>query len=619
MTEETIDVQQITGTARPVKALLSDRYGLDFYQREYSWENTQVSELIDDLAGRFLDEFDPAHERDRIAFYRPYFLGPIMTAQRGGIRYLVDGQQRITTLSLLLIYLHRSLMENFSEDANSLKALIFSSDFGRRTFNLDVDERKKCLEAILNDDDFSTDNEPESVRNLWRQYITITECFPSDLQGDILPYFTDWLLHRVILVDIIAPDQDMALEIFETMNDRGLRLNNIDMLKSYLLARVDNENLIQSLNDRWRRRVTELADIEKNADAEFVKAWLRGHYAQDQRERKANSSPRDFEIIGTAFHKWVRDKAKAIGLETENDYQTFVEGNFFGLSGRYLELLLASHKFTPSLESVYYNSKTGFTLQLLVILAALAPNDDDNTFVEKAALVSRTLDVFVVRRMVNYRNFGYSTVVYNIFNLAKSVRNKQPEELRSVLANWLSNEDEQLDGISDLGLNQRNRSHIRYILARITAWLDSELGEQGTFVKYLDKSLKNPFEVEHIIADHFERHTKDFESEDEFQEYRNRIGGLLLLPKDFNASYGDMPYHEKVEHYYAQNPLARSLNSRAYSNNPTLMRFLKKYDLASKYKYHTPDFAKNEIIERQKLYQTLAKILWDPKRLGIEC
>lgn len=616
MTEETIDVQQITGTARPVKALLSDRYGLDFYQREYSWEDIQVSELVEDLAGRFLDEFDSTHERDRVAFYRPYFLGPIMTTQRGGIRYLVDGQQRITTLSLLLIYLHRSLTENFPEDASSLNALIFSSDYGRRTFNLDVDERKQCLDAILNGNDFSTDGEPESVRNLWRQYITIAECFPSDLQGEVLPYFADWLLHRVILVDIIAPDQDMALEIFETMNDRGLRLNNIDMLKSYLLARVGEENMIQTLNDRWRRRVTELADIEKNADAEFVKAWLRGHWAQTQRQRKANSSPGDFDIIGTAFHKWVRDNFKTIGLETEGNYRTFVERDFFGLSGRYLELLRASHEFTSGLESVYYNSKTGFTLQLLAILAALTPDDDDETFVKKAALVSGTLDIFVVRRMVNYRNFGYSTVVYNIFNLVKSVRNKQPEELRSILANWLSNEDEQLDGISSLGLNQRNRSHIRYILARITAWLDSELGEQGTFVKYLDKSLKYPFEVEHIIADHFDRYTMDFESEDEFQECRNRIGGLLLLPKDFNASYGDMPYNEKVKHYYAQNSLARSLNASAYNNNPTFIRFLKKYELA--FNPHPSIFAKKEVSERQTLYQALAKALWDPKRLGIE-
>ena len=122
----------------------------------------------------------------------------------------------------------------------------------------------------------------------------------------------------------------MALEIFETMNDRGLRLSNTDMLKSYLLARVGEEDLIDTLNDRWRRRITELTDAEKNADAEFVKAWLRGNYATTQRERKANASPGDFDIIGTAFHKWVRDNATGIGLDSVADYRAFVEREFFG-------------------------------------------------------------------------------------------------------------------------------------------------------------------------------------------------------------------------------------------------------------------------------------------------
>ena len=151
----TVDVQQITGTARSVSQLLSNsRYGLDFYQREYSWEETQVTELIDDLSTRFLDQFHPSHERDKVASYRPYFLGPIVTAQRDGVRYLVDGQQRITTLSLFLLFLRRSLSELHPDEAHSLDVLIFSSSFGKKTFNIDVDERNSCLSAILNNEGF---------------------------------------------------------------------------------------------------------------------------------------------------------------------------------------------------------------------------------------------------------------------------------------------------------------------------------------------------------------------------------------------------------------------------------------------------------------------------------
>ena len=615
------DVQQITGTAQPLVQLLSNvRYGLEFYQREYSWEDAQVTELIDDLTSRFLHQYDSAHERRQVASYRPYFLGPIVTTPRDGVRYLVDGQQRITTLSLLLIYLRRCLSENYANDAGALESLIFSSSYGEKTFNLDVDERNDCLKAILDDQQFDPQTTTsQSVRNMWNRYEKIAECFPEDLQDEKLPYFVDWIQNRVILVDIGTPDHDMALEIFETMNDRGLRLNSIDMLKSYLLARVD-ENQIADLNDRWRHRVTELSDTEKNADAEFVKAWLRGKYAQTQRERKANSSPGDFDIIGTAFHKWVRDNACNIGLQREADYQQFVERGFLHLSSRYLLLLRACQTtFEARLATVYYVAQTGFTLLLPVILAAITPDDDDTAFFGKAKMVAGALDIYLVRRMVNNRNIGYSTVVYTMFTLIKEIRDRPIDELRTVLASWLEREHERLDGIrsgSDgpFRLTQRNRKYIRYILARITSWLDGELGTRTTLTEYFDRTRRHPYEVEHVLPDHYDRHSTEFQNEPEFQEHRNRLGALLLLPKDFNASYGDMPYLEKVNHYYSQNPLARSLHPLSYENNPSFRRLMGKYDVQFEAE---SQFSKSTIDRRQKLYQRLAEVVWDPARFGL--
>ncbi|MCY3786610.1 MAG: DUF262 domain-containing protein [bacterium] len=612
-----VDIQQITGTSRTVRQLLSDsRYGLDFYQREYNWEEAQVGELVDDLIGRFFNQYDPSHERQQVASYRPYFLGPIVTAQRGDVRYLVDGQQRITTLSLLLIYLRIRLTETSdNEEAQTLNSLIFSSLYGKRTFNLDVDERQKCLQAMLDGNDFNPDDETPSVRNLWHRFETITARFPSDIPDNALPYFVDWLQNRVIFVDIGAPNQDMALEIFESMNDRGLRLSSTDMLKSFLLARVGDETQIHDLNTRWRDRIAQLVDAEKNADAEFVKAWLRGKHAETQRERKANATPRDFEIIGTAFHKWVRDNQAAIGLTQKNNYREFVEREFLGLSNRYLELLHASRRFEPDLEAVYCNTWVSFTLQLPLILAGVRVDDDNDTFREKAALIAGALEIFIARRMANYRNFGYSTVNYTIFNLMKQLRDQPIETLKQVLANWLENEEERLDGIGTFGMTQRNRKHIHYLLARITAWLDSELGVGTTIADYLDRSRKHPFEVEHIWANKFEHHRDEFATIHEFEDHRNRFGSLLLLPKDFNSSYGAKPYKQKVTHYYGQNSLAKSLSAQAYQNNPSFVQLQKQHNLP--FQSFETEFTKASIDSRQALYRELAEIVWNPARIGL--
>ncbi|MDE0605868.1 MAG: DUF1524 domain-containing protein [Acidimicrobiaceae bacterium] len=285
-----------------------------------------------------------------------------------------------------------------------------------------------------------------------------------------------------------------------------------------------------------------------------------------------------------------------------------------GLSG--LQLLRVSHELQDGLEAVHYNARAGFTLQLPVILAAITPDDDDATFEAKTALVAGALDIYVVRRMVNHRNFGYSTVQYTMFNLMKTVRNKPTDEVRSALFEWLDLDSkwETLDGIRDFALTQRNRKHVRYVLARITAWLDGELETGLTFADYMDRSRKHPFEVEHIWANHFERHTDEFDNIRDFQEYRNYLGGLLLLPKDFNASYGDMPYEQKVEHYNTQNPLARSLHPQAYENNPSFRRLREAHGL--EFKPYPTTFRKDDLDERQELYQDLAEIVWNPARLA---
>ena len=532
------------------------------------------------------------------------------------MRTAADGQQRITTLSLLLIHLQRCLAENHKKDSNALQVLIHTYLHGKTEFNLDVRERKECLNAILEDrafDAWSTKN--SSVRNLWDRYRTIEERFPSNLQGDTLPYFVDWLRTRVILVEIVAPDQDMALEIFETMNDRGLRLSNTDMLKGFLLARVGEETLVRDLDDCWKRRVTELTDVEENAGADFIKAWLRGKYAETQRERKANASPGDFDIIHTAFHKWVRDNSGRIGIENDTEFRQFVEDGFLKLSSRYLQLLHASKKFQTELESVYYIAQTGFTLQLLMILASIKSDDDDTTFFEKAEIVASALEIFVVRRMVNFRNFGYNTVKYAMFNLVKRIRNRSTVEIKEILAEWLEREDDQLDGIDSFRLTKRNRKHVFYLLARITAWLDDKLGNNATFVDYIDRSRKDPYQVEHIWAYKFERHTREFGNIYEFEECRNKFGDLLLLPRSFNASYGDMPYDTKVVHYNVQNPLARSLHPLAYENNPKFLALRKTHSL--EFVPYPETFTKADIDDRQRLYKTLVEIVWDPaRRLG---
>lgn len=126
---------------------------------------------------------------------------------------------------------------------------------------------------------------------------------------------------------------------------------------------------------------------------------------------------------------------------------------------------------------------------------------------------------------------------------------------------------------------------------------------------------KKSYEVEHVWANKPARFSHEFAHEADFRAYRNRIGGLLLLPKSFNASYGDQTYEQKLPHYNTQNLLARSLHPLCYQNNPGFLQFIDRTGLP----FHAHEqFAAADLAERTDLYREIAQRVWDAGELLAE-
>ena len=198
-----VDVDRIDGKPRTVRELFTSRkYSVDYYQREYAWTQANVIELLEDLSGRFLDSWDESHEREDTLAYRPYFLGPIVTNNRGGTLFLVDGQQRLTTLTLLLIYLLHLQEGRSPENHVDVRQFVASTRVGKWSFNLDVEDRRDCMKALLEGVSPVVREGDESVENLWARYQDIEQLFPQELKDRKLPFFIDWLLERVAVVEL---------------------------------------------------------------------------------------------------------------------------------------------------------------------------------------------------------------------------------------------------------------------------------------------------------------------------------------------------------------------------------------------------------------------------------
>ena len=322
-------MREIRGDAKSVRGLLANtRYGIDYYQREYRWRREQVGQLWNDLERTF-DRSDgqqgEALDPRQAAPGDRYFLGSIIISETGGGRFIVDGQQRLTTVTLTLIALHHRLPEGGRRSA--LAQLIYSHQAGRgeEAFNLYVEDRLDCMEALFRGGDLDVEWRSESAANMVEQYRSLEEEVESltvppqsdeaatetGSDPERLHRFADWLMDSVYFVEVTTTVDADAYAIFETMNDRGLPLPPVDLLKSYLLSHIDRQDR-DAANDTWKGQVAELHEIDPHASAWAIKSWLWSQYARSGSE---DSEESDSDRIESAFHHWIRDNRDRLGLQ----------------------------------------------------------------------------------------------------------------------------------------------------------------------------------------------------------------------------------------------------------------------------------------------------------------
>jgi uncharacterized protein with ParB-like and HNH nuclease domain len=618
-------VSTITPLYRNIKDLLSNQvFSIDEYQREYKWTKENILELVGDLRAKFFASYHDGDQPIKVAEYEDYFLGSIIVSRRGNKKYLVDGQQRTTSLTLLLIYLFHAADDKKLPLVNQLTTLIYSDNLGTHSFNLDIPERLPVINALFYRRDFSPDGKDESIQNMHARYQDLIEDNLIEDLGDAFSHFVYWLLTKVGLIEISTDNDNYAYAIFETMNDRGRPLSPVDMLKAYLLAPITDEHQRRLANQLWKKQVLGLISWgdarDDERDSQFFKAWLRAQYAETTRDRKAGAKDQDWELIGNAFHRWTRDHSAQVKLGAAEKNLYFINSNFPFFAQAYELILNSSHTFNPKLPAIFYNAHNEFTWQNTVLLAPLKPSDDAETTERKLALTSRFLDIWIMRRTVNYIRVGYSSVSYAMFQLCKEIRQKSLAELVVILTERLDQDDITFEGspsrgrwgIDGLYLNQFSKRYIYHLLARVTSYVEKSSGQSDLFDHYVDRDQENPFDIEHITPDKYTKFKANFSSQAEFQEWRDHVAGLLLLPADVNRSFQDKPFPEKSPHYAKQNVYAASLHESMYQHQPKFKRFIKAHELSfSSY----DQYGQEEQNERLVLLKQLVNLVWSPNML----
>jgi hypothetical protein len=531
--------------------LFNKRYKIDVFQREYRWKYQHIDALISDVTGCFRKCYKEGDTIRDYNGYDSYYMGPVVLCEDDlGDLSIVDGQQRLTSFLLLLIYLQHKQDElelpvNMKKD---LYSFIFVKKQGESTFTVNVESRKDVMDMLVDNPSqmFSGFEEKgESVQNIMARYYDITYLFPSELQtAEVLPIFIEWMLEKVTLVEVRANSMDSAYTIFETMNDRGLTLVPTEILKGYLLSKIvennpQNEEKAEKANDFWNSRIQDIRiqTGSDTADMDFFRGWLRGRYAETQRKTKPGAENEDFEKIGTQFHVWVKGNTSRISLKKPEDYYYFIKSDFDFYSTLYLRLY--DYKTTPNseFELLYVNNfyTIADSLTYPLYMSAILKTDGETEINSKIGLVAQYIDRLANIRTLSHKSITQSSIRNLIYENVKGIRSLNTADLKL----YFDNEIDRVQGgnpILERLQPMNNWGYFHYFFARILYCLKE--GEED--FKDLLRSRK---QSSYVLFQIFRDEDLDPDENPAIVAYLNSVANYCLVRRkdanDFDAMDND--------------------------------------------------------------------------------
>lgn len=600
--------------------VLSQHYSVDYYQREYVWGTKQVEELMSDFLGRFYEDYEEGHETSQVQGYSRYFLGSYIVSEDERTTYIIDGQQRLTTLTLLLMVLHQRAQKTVKHRNLNMSPYIHSDFYGMNKYNINVPEREEVMENLW--------TSPGKIKpqhlgsNLVKRYNDLKRIVDQELTDDALPHFCYWVRENVMLVQIKAQSEREAYSIFETMNDRGKPLTPIEMLKGGALSLVDNREERSACQEAWDSAQDRLG---KQFD-QFVIDLLLAKFAT----LYPGSTPAgDWLQITKQCHRWFKEKRTEphVGLRTSGDMVRFLK-SFDYYSRLYERTLARIETLTPGYENVSYFA-AAMPFAAMPVLMSLIEVDDEHER-EKQNLIATYMEIRNARHVWNFPSpVNENTVIQAFLRIMKRLRSHPDHTdvdaiawvLMEYLANNRASSDFREDRIPVMVKTSKGiKRGIHYLLARMTTFMDVQDGRQNPWNELTES--RSRYDIEHILAARYEHNSDMFDSQEELDRVRDSIGALGLLDKSTNSSFNNKPYQHKAKKYAEHNRLLGVLSPGLYregtstfENHAGLERLRVEHPQLSRFLHPYDKFGSEEALERTEFLRTLAKIVWDVDRL----
>ncbi|WP_298530273.1 DUF262 domain-containing HNH endonuclease family protein [uncultured Ruminococcus sp.] len=569
-------MSSIKGGEYPLSKIFSSEfnYNIPSYQRPYSWTVQEAGILFDDLYDFYKNEDKEEN----------YFLGSIVLIKQDDYPKsdVIDGQQRLTTLTILLAVIAHSLSD--SDDRDEFKNYI--NEKGIKSQGIKPKPRLKIRErdnnffksyvqelkidelTSLKPDSQDTEAKANIVRNAQTLQQKIKDTFANE--ADIFD-FGSFLVQRCYLVVVSTPSQQSAFRIFSVMNSRGMNLLATDIIKSDVIGKINEDNR-DDYTDKWEEIETQLGRDDFND--------LFGHIRMIKMKSKAKKS------LQEEFYKYVL-------TDINNDTAIeFIDNVLEPYSDAYNIIRKAIYTSTENAEKVNnilrwlnrIDNSDWLPPAMVFYCKHKAESDILLTFFEK------------LERLASYMRMTSFDINHRIERYARLISDLQDENDDSIYGESIElSASEQNEFISELNsdIYKMTGAKRNYLILRLDAFLSDGAASYKS----------NVLSIEHVLPQTVSLGSewdKTWTDVDDRSYWLNKIGNLIPLTKRHNSKAQNYDFKTKKEKYFK--------NTDAGVTSYALATDVLNYD------EWTPDIVK----ARQKKLIDAYKKGWDLKETAVE-
>ncbi|MGB4408321.1 MAG: DUF262 domain-containing protein [Sphaerochaeta sp.] len=586
-----IESQDVT-----IENLFKDFYTVPDFQREYVWDREQVEKLLQDVNDEFFDE------GGRLIQGPEYFLGSIVVCKADDETFsLIDGQQRMTTIYLILCAI-RELLKDTGETPN--QTLInqiqdaFTNNKGDEEFRqrlvLQYEDSKGILKRIVEDPNNADTGiaKTTSVLRILSAFRDIVEFLRVNLDGNAqrLRLFYATFTKHVKLIRIVTPSLTNALKVFETINDRGVGLNAMDLLKNLLFMKTSREDY-PTLKQRWKTLIDTLGNSGEKP-LRFLRYYIMAHFDLD------SSRP----LREDGIYDWFTRNISLVGLD--KNPLVFLEDLILCATawGNFLDAKDAHGRTNPYLRNL--SMLSGAARQHFILLLAGRHLDEEDFSILCRAIENLFFCYIITREPTRTFERNFAIWAADLRAVEDSVG------LMDFISIRITADLARRRTAFDFAFNELTQSRIqqyrmRYILAKFTQNIERRAWNNAAHDS-LDQYLASTVDIEHILPQTpSDVVMVSFDKPERYYEYVEKLGNLTLLEKTINTSVSNGFFeNKKVGYKQSSYLLTRSIVEKPQVGSNTQLNRAVKDLLQFK------EWSSDSIEKRQEMLVKLASEVW---------